>query len=215
MDNQKGARGIGVMLGVCLVITMMFPTGCTTMKKEECLNADWYQIGFEDGARGYDISRITKHRKACAKVDVIPDFDQYKKGRDQGLIEYCTAYNGYHLGLKGREYNDVCHGNLKPGFFDAYQIGREIYLFERKVAAEQGELDRLNTRMTELEDRIKVKEDELSNGCSDPRVCKVILDQIRELDNEKVELAIEIETARTRVSYMQQVLADKKNKYQF
>jgi len=185
------------------------------MKKEECLTADWYNIGFEDGTRGYKVSRITNHRKACSKYDIVPNLDLYVRGRDQGLIEYCTAYNGYNLGLKGRPYNDVCQGNLRQGFLEAYNIGKDIYLFERDVNAEKRELENLNNELLELDKRIKDKELELSKGCSDTKICKEILNNIRSLDNEKNVLDYEIMTQKNILNGMGKTLVDMKNKHRF
>jgi uncharacterized protein DUF2799 len=60
-----------------VLIGLMVFSGCATMKKEECLTADWYNIGFEDGTRGYKVSRITNHRKACSKYEIAPNLDFY------------------------------------------------------------------------------------------------------------------------------------------
>lgn len=198
-----------------LILTLFFLSGCASMKKEECLNADWYNIGFEDGTRGHKVSRIGKHRKACAKYDVSPDLEQYSRGRDQGLIDYCTPYSGYQLGLQGSEYNDVCHGHLKTGFHEAYKFGKDIYLFKRKIKKKTAELDRLKDRMADLNSRIEAKENELAKGCSDSKACKKILDEIREMDSEKADLRFEIEAVQSRVSDMKRTLAEMKSHYQF
>jgi len=198
-----------------LLVMLIFFSGCATMKKDECLTADWYNIGFEDGTQGYKVSRIANHRKACSKYDIAPDLDLYLRGRDQGLIEYCTAYKGYRLGIKGRSYNDVCQGNLKKAFLEAYNIGRDIYLFERDVKAEQGKLDDLTTEMTELDKKIKAKELELSQGCADVNICKAILEDIRTLDNEKNKLDYEIISRKNSLGGMKNTLIDMKNRHRF
>ncbi len=199
---------------LCFVLIIFF-SGCATMKKDECLTADWYNIGFEDGARGHKVSRIANHRKACSKYEIAPDLDLYLRGRDQGLIEYCTAYNGYNLGLKGRAYNDACQGNLKNSFLEAYNIGKDIYLFERDVKAEQRELGNLNNEMADLDKLIKDKELELSGGCSDVKICKEILDDIRFLDNEKNRVEYEIKSKQNLINGMKNTLVDMKNKHRF
>ena len=76
-------------------------------------NADWYSIGYVDGARGYPASKIGEHRRACAEYSVRPDFGRYDEGRIAGLVEYCNPRNGYWLGTKGALYNGVCPKNLE------------------------------------------------------------------------------------------------------
>ncbi len=196
-------------------IMLMVVTSCATMKKEECLTADWYNIGFEDGAKGHKVAHITNHRKACSKYDVTPDLELYLRGRDQGLIEYCTAYNGYNLGQRGRSYNDACQGNLKNAFLEAYNIGRDIYLFERDLKTEQRDLNDLNNEIEDLDKQIKDKELELSKGCSDVKICKEILDDIRFLDNEKNRLEYEIKSKQNLINGMRNTLVDMKNKHRF
>ena len=70
-------KGIVISIGVIWISFSFF--SCATLNKDECLTADWYQIGYEDGAKGYPLSRIGKHRKACAKHGVTPDMPPYEQ----------------------------------------------------------------------------------------------------------------------------------------
>ena len=49
-------------------------SGCATMSGDECMTSDWSAIGYEDGANVHTTERLAKHRKACAKHGVTPDF---------------------------------------------------------------------------------------------------------------------------------------------
>lgn len=120
----KPFYGIG-LFSFCLILLLL--AGCATLNKEECLNADWYSIGYVDGARGYPASKIGEHRQACAEYSVKPEFDQYDKGRIAGLVEYCNPRNGYWLGTKGTLDSGVCPKNLKGPFIAAYQHGKNVY----------------------------------------------------------------------------------------
>ena len=42
--------------------------GCATMSPEECLQANWEEVGYNDGAAGYPVSRSAEHREACAET---------------------------------------------------------------------------------------------------------------------------------------------------
>lgn len=48
-------------------------SACASMSKDECLNANWKTIGYEDGSLGRPETTIQAHRKACAKINVTPD----------------------------------------------------------------------------------------------------------------------------------------------
>ena len=57
---------------------------CASMGRNECVNANWYAIGLEDGARGSALERLGEHRRACAEYGVAPNADQYSEGTRRG-----------------------------------------------------------------------------------------------------------------------------------
>lgn len=193
-----------------LLIVFWTFSGCATMKKEECLTVDWYSVGFEDGTKGYKVSRIGSHRKSCAKYGVMPDLQLYQEGRSEGLFEYCTPNKGFRLGLRGRPYNDVCRGELKGPFQEAYNIGKDIYFFEHDILQEQKDLELLNQEMVQLKDLLKNKEDELGKNCTGAKKCKKILGDIRSLDKKKRGLRFKIISKKKLIAHMKQTLADMK-----
>ncbi len=118
--------GTGVLLALVL-------TGCATMSKEECVNADWQIIGFEDGASGSPPNRIGVHRKACADYGVVPDKQAYDAGYAEGLLTYCVYDYGLAAGRDGRQANGVCPivSDYRAGYEDGlisfctYEVGYE------------------------------------------------------------------------------------------
>ena len=107
--------------------------GCATMSKDECRAIDWRTVGFEDGATGQGIERLSGRRQACAKHGVAPDLDAYLAGRDEGLLEYCQPANAFRVGARGREYSGACPEHLAPAFNNSYQAGRELWRLESRV----------------------------------------------------------------------------------
>jgi hypothetical protein len=83
------------------------------------------------------------------------------------------------------------------------------------VKTEQRELENLNNEMLDLDKLIKDKELELSKGCSDVKICKEILNDIRTLDNEKNALDYEIMTKQNMLNGMRNTLVDMQNKHRF
>src|SRR5262245_62574282 len=81
--------------------------GCATLDKNECLRADWYAIGLEDGARGQPIERLGEHRRACAEHGVTPQTERYLTGRGEGLKSYCTYEKGFSVGRSWQSYAGV------------------------------------------------------------------------------------------------------------
>lgn len=60
---------ISIICFFLFVVLINFQS-CATLKKEECLTVNWYNIGYEDGTKGYKTSRIKKHRESCSKYGV-------------------------------------------------------------------------------------------------------------------------------------------------
>lgn len=126
----------------------------TTLSKNECMAMDWRTLGFEDGARGHPASRIGVHRKACGEHGVAADFDAYQAGRSEGLLEFCTAANGYRIGAAGGQYAGVCPVEREGEFLRAFSEGHEAYVLRSRVnstssqlSAQRRELERLEKAM--------------------------------------------------------------------
>ncbi len=95
------------------------------MSRDECVNADWRTIGFEDGANGRAPGRIGEHRKACASHNVVPDRDAYLSGHEEGNQTYCTFERGQRDGQYGSRTNDLCSTNTD--YPAGYQEGLVTY----------------------------------------------------------------------------------------
>src|SRR4051812_30684985 len=81
---------------------------CATMDRNQCVNADWYAVGLEDGARGRALERLGEHRGACAEYNVAPDTARYLAGRGEGLKSFCPYERGFSEGRAGNYHAGVC-----------------------------------------------------------------------------------------------------------
>lgn len=126
-------RSITLRRNALVALAMLALGGCATMSEDECLTMDWRTVGYEDGATGQGIERLTSRRQACAKHGVAPDLDAYRAGRDEGLLEFCRPANGFRVGAQGRGYSGACPEPLAPAFDDAYRAGRELWQLESRV----------------------------------------------------------------------------------
>lgn len=188
-------------------LAILFTSGCATMNKAECTSADWYSIGFEDGAKGKQASRIGSHRKACAKHGIVPDFQLYTRGRDKGLVQWCTPNNGYQQGLKGKRPTGVCPDNLAPAFEEALLNGRVIFTAQKEVRQQEQQLDKLEKQLTDIDTQIKKKERELvSNGVT-PEQRRSLLSEIRNMETERDFLLNDIDTLTSNLVDMRNHLA--------
>lgn len=106
----------------CLIALL---SGCATLSKNECLNADWRLIGYGDGVSAQSRDRIGDHRKACAKHDVIPNKSAYDLGYQEGVIDFCSESRGYADGHRGNRVNSFCPTDTEYHF--GYSDGVTAY----------------------------------------------------------------------------------------
>lgn len=141
-----------------LVLACLALGSCaTTLSKNECMAMDWRTIGFEDGAAGHPASRIGVHRKACGEHGVAPDFDAYQVGRGEGLLEFCTAANGYRIGAAGGGYGGVCPLEREGEFMRAFSEGHEAYVLRSRVNSTSNQLGAKRRELEGLEKAVVQK----------------------------------------------------------
>lgn len=119
-------------LAILLTSTLIL-SGCATLNKEECLTANWYQIGYEDGAEGYPETRIKSHREACAEHGIKPNFNDFRKGHGEGILTFCKPRNGFNEGKRNRNYDGICPAHVEEAFLTAYKAGRQIYAANQAI----------------------------------------------------------------------------------
>ena len=108
-----------------LAVLAFFATslaGCATIREDQCVRTDWYELGVDDGRAGYAADRLTEHRSACARVKVEPDELQYLQGRKVGLTAYCQPENAFRQGLAGHEYHGACDAAYARNHRAAYDV---------------------------------------------------------------------------------------------
>ena len=195
--NQKVSR-----LFVAMLLSLLV-SGCAAMSKKECLNAQWQSVGYEDGANGYEASRIGEYRKSCADYNVSPNVDAYMQGRLQGLAQWCTPSNGYYQGTRGAVYNGVCPEALESDFEFAMSEGRAVYDYLQKIHDYEMLIDRLHREYGAIGKQISYMESELVSDQVQPRRRRDLLDDIRAAERDRESLRYEISEAEFSLSEMQ------------
>jgi hypothetical protein len=120
--NSRSLIRIFTALALCVTFS-----GCASLSKSECLNADWQDIGVRDGASGQPEEYLIQHSKACAKVNVTPDRERWFAGREQGLDRFCTVQRAYSIGEHGYGFDAaICRNYDQERLFEAYSKGRDV-----------------------------------------------------------------------------------------
>jgi len=163
----------GIQVSVVLVLFTLV-SGCATLDKNECLRADWYAIGLEDGARGRPVEYLGDHRRACAEHGVTPQIERYLAGRNEGLKSYCTYDRGFAAGRSGQAYSGVCPAGLAGNFSAGYQRGREIHDLRRRLDTVQEQIRRTKAALTA--------------GIPNPKARAAEVDRLEDLSREAEQL---------------------------
>jgi hypothetical protein len=137
-----------IALGLVLVLD-----GCAAMTEAECRAGDWYGVGERDGRDGHK-DRLGDYAEACQKTGVIPNVAEYSRGRERGLLAYCTPENGYRVGRAGESYDNVCAPELQTGFLREYQRGHDRYQLRQTLDQAEATVAQLGRQMAELDEKI-------------------------------------------------------------
>lgn len=172
---------------------LLLLAGCASMDKQECRLADWRMIGYEDGAAGRPGTRIGAHREACAQHGVIPDMAAYRRGREEGLAEYCRPRRAYELGRDGSAYPGVCPAALEGQLKIAWEDGRRLYEQNRAVRHVEHELAQRHEELEDIRATQAGHAGEIASGFTNNARRLELLAEMRNL--VKREVAVEDEIA--------------------
>jgi hypothetical protein len=167
-------KGLNLLIWAILAAALI---GCATLSKNECLQANWYELGWKDGNLGKPRSLFQEHADACVKHNVLAEQAEYFRGRDEGLKNFCTYDNGFSQGRYGKSYNYVCPPDLEASFLAGFTRGRKIYQYKRKVVA-------LEKRLKLIDHKIQEKEKLLYSSEVNKEQRAILRSEIRQLDME-------------------------------
>ena len=137
----------GILAALALLASL---GGCASMSKDECMAANWEDVGIRDGANGRPEEYLIQHSKACAKVNVVPDRGAWLHGRDQGLERFCVPYRAYQIGEYGGGFDAaICRNFDQDRLVNAYERGREVHRLGNSLDAIDGEMQHIHARLEE------------------------------------------------------------------
>ncbi len=194
---------LALLLTAALLLTF---SGCATLNRAECQQANWRAIGFEDGAKGELPSRIGRHRKACAKHGVSPDLSAYQAGHRDGLDQFYTESNGFSRGAAGQSAHGVCSADRYPQFIVGYRKGKalrtakqELSQAKATLASHERDLDRIDKQIAKTEQQI------VSADTSEAQRQK-LLTKLKKLERQLADLESEL-------PFLQHTIDDKEANY--
>lgn len=193
LHNKKLPYAWLPLLAVALAVLL---SGCATMSKQECQQADWYLKGLDDATQGYALERVVEHGKACARVNITPDMKEYREGHAKGARLYCVPEKGYSEGRNGAAYNGICSADLEARFLRAYRDGQQLFYIQRNIDNASSALNNMQAQMdSDYQQIAQLKNDVVYSSDGDERRYK--MHRIDELENDIRRLEYEFDrTAR-------------------
>lgn len=190
------------------LFTAMSSASYATMSKDQCRNADWNLIGFEDGTKGYAADRIDQHRQVCSKYKVVPDMAAYTTGRNKGLQNYCTPQNGYRVGQSTTDYTDVCPRELDESFRKAFDYGNQILLHQQEIDRYQQDVKKYQQSKRDIEQKISENDALIAKDANGPAVRAHLIDENRELRGYVSEDQDRIDRAQYEIEQIQRLVQE-------
>lgn len=116
-----------------LILSCLILSSCSTMKPQECVGANWKEIGYNDAIQGRSVW-LKSRTQACTKINSHVDTKAYLAGYRTGEKQFCTFRNGFVYGRRGAIEPNICKSpKLAKPFNAGYKEGWSEY---------QDELDR-------------------------------------------------------------------------
>lgn len=197
---------------ILLLLTLTQLGACAVMSKQECLSADWRQVGFDVALNGNtDISdAYNRRQQACAKHGATANWRQFQLGHSDGTVEYCQLENAMALGANGNSRvvdQQVCAERDYPGFRQAFNVGYQLHILLSRVRDSNESISNLSSSRYDYKKSINPIRHKLDEDNIDDSERKRLRYELREVRNHIYEIDREIEHYRQRV-YQEQSEAD-------
>ena len=121
-----------------------------TLSEDQCRNADWQEIGRQDGTNGRTPDFIEQHAKACNQYGIAPVRAEWEKGRQQGLPLYCRPARAWEEGADGRRLSPVCPKEQLAELERANFRGLTYHRIGQDIAEAEREISRINAEIASL-----------------------------------------------------------------
>ena len=175
---------INILKNTYLVLLLAALSGCATMSKEECQQADWFLKGVDDATQGYPLDRVIEHGKACARINITPDMRAYRQGHEKGARIYCVTNKGYSEGRSGAVYNGICPQDLEGNFLRAYRDGQELFRIEENIKRLSAEISDSRYTIESSHNEIYRLQYEIINQDNNSDERRYKINRINELEND-------------------------------
>jgi len=132
------------------VTALLGLAGCATLNEDSCRQGEWSKIGFRDGSNGRSPEFLAQHAKACSRYGVTVNQSKWEAGRQEGLKTYCTSFNAYREGERGRRLKSVCPIEVQSALERSNERGLNWYRIGQDIADAEREIRYINRQLAGL-----------------------------------------------------------------
>ncbi|MEM8988510.1 MAG: DUF2799 domain-containing protein [Pseudomonadota bacterium] len=121
-----GRPGFGAKF--LIIIAALALQACETFTPEDCLTADWAQLGYKAGAAGNLVDlAFDRYASVCAAAGFAADGAAFESGYKSGLDrEYCTTGRAFSGGLKGGFATRLCPAYIAEAYYEGLEFRAEM-----------------------------------------------------------------------------------------
>lgn len=143
------------MKGLILIVLLCASTQVFAISADKCQSTDWFAVGRDTGFKGQPSDKIMSTQKDCQKKGVDISLEQYQKGWQMGIGQYCSQDNAFNLGFKKKTPSKYCPIDMKSDFDQFYAWGKEAFGLEKDIKTKES---KLKGKVKELNATTKKKE---------------------------------------------------------
>ena len=131
--------------GIFIVTGLFVLASCSSISsKDDCVEADWYDVGYEDALDGKRVTQLNEYRATCSEYKVKVNAKHYRGGWNNAIQTVCNYDKGFKTGFEKRRMVDNCPPRLVSAYRKGFREGEKEF-------ARQEEAKRLEKRQKELE----------------------------------------------------------------
>lgn len=172
-------------------------SGCAGLSEDQCQILNWEAEGRSAGQYGGGPTSYSRLASQCSRYAIVPDYEAFERGRQQGLVRFCTPDGAYIAGLAGRGSTAQCAGG-DPSLTLIHQAALHYSQAERELERARNDLesaidDRNFARQEARSIRAKLRKEDDPDKIEDlERELRYQLNRADDYEADKVRLLFRI-----------------------
>lgn len=168
-------------LWLSLVVFFMISAEAYAISESKCRSNDWFAIGREYGFKGEAEDKVLKDQEACQKRGVEIPLEEYKKGWQMGITDYCSPDSAYKMGVTKKKPTKNCPLVMKPNFEQFYNWGQNAAKIEKDIQKADKELKSKKKALDKAQKQVRKLDGEVEKL---EKKSKELKDKVAEIETE-------------------------------